>query len=191
MQLRYNPANGVWMPAPEARPRQRRFAQPEPLTRNQPVFKSVPLMPAYPRRPRQRMSAPPGYIRGPQYGKIPNRPVIHQPRIPRVPANIREKSKWGQYALTNTVPEPTILPKPNLPNMTRYNAVNMRQQQMRMEEQMRRRGGGMPDTPKYARRMIRARRVKPTDLGLNATRGSNSQLLNFGSYLGRTVGSPL
>jgi hypothetical protein len=191
-QLRYNPATGVWMPPLESRPRQHQFAQPAPLTRNQPYFRQIPIMPNYPNRPRRvRMSALPGNIRDPRFGNIPNRPVINQPNLPNLPKDYKDKSKWGQYTLTNTVPEPSILPKPNLPNMTKFNASYVKRGQSRINQKMRYRGGGVPEGAKQMRGMVRARKVKPSDLGINKTKGSNSQLLNFGSYLGRSVGSPL
>jgi len=189
MKLIYNPATGVWMPPPELRPREQQFARPQPLLSSTPRFAPLPPMPARPLRPNIQMATPRPVVSGPQYGRIPLRPQHVAPNIPQMPKEIRNRGKWGQYSITDTVPNPDVLPATNLPKMARYNANNIRSEQARIEAKIKNRGGGMPFGPQYqVHRGIRGKpRLTPADLGLNATKGSNSRLLGFGSSLGRTV----
>jgi hypothetical protein len=187
-RLRYNPATGVWMPAPEARPVQHQFARPRPMTQNRAFMNPIPSMPARPIRPNIRMAVPQAQVAGPNYGRIPVRPTMPHPRFKQLPKNIQEQGKWGQYAITNTLPEPTILPKPNLPNLASYNAAMVKNEQARIEEKIRGRGGGKPFAAQwFASKGIKRSRIRAVDLGRNKTGGSNSRLLNFGSHLGRTL----
>jgi len=189
--LRYNERSKTWMPSLNMRPRERQYAQPRPLLRNQPHFRPIPPMPAYPTRPRQKMAQIPGRVRGPQFYGVPNRPTINQPRIPKMPKHIEKKGRFGQHSITSTLPEPDILPRLNLPNSPKFDREFIKRGQVRAERRMRFSGGGMPDSARFMKRMVRHRRLRPNDLGINATKGSNSNLLNFGSYLGRTPGTPL
>jgi hypothetical protein len=148
-------------------------------------------MPAYPLQPRIRMAMPDPRIQGPQYAKIPNRPVINQPRMSRMPATIREKGKWGQYTLGETVPEPKVLPKANLPQFHKFNANMIKREQARIDQKIRTRGGIIPASARNMASYTKTRRVKPKDLGINRTKGSNSKFLSFGSYLGRSIGNSL
>lgn len=191
MKLVYNPATGVWMPAPEMRPKEHQFAQPQPLLRDVSVRTvPVPPMPALPLRPTIRMSALNPEVSGPQFRRIPNRPVSNQPRYPTLPPLIRQRAKFGQITVTDTLPNPDILPKATLPNLAQYNAANIKAGQQRIEQQMRTRRPGFPYAPPVSFRPKQGIRLRTTDLALNSTRGSNSRLLGFGSHLGRTLEQP-
>ena len=187
MKLIYNPASGVWMPPPELRPREQQFAQPQPLLSSTPRFAPLPPMPARPLRPNIQMATPRPVVHGPQYGRIPNMPRMPRARLPQMPIEIRKRGKWGQYSITDTVPNPDILPAPNLPKLANYNAQNMRSEQARINEKIKNYGGGKPMGLPVRFRAQRGLRLKAADLGLNATKGSNSKYLGFGSNLGRTV----
>lgn len=187
-RLIFNHATGTWMPAPELVPQMRYSVPMQPAVIGTPTFTPIPVGPAPPIQARiPQVSVSPHVYASAENG-IPLRPRMDQPRIPEMPKDIRDKGKWGQVAVVETLPKPDTIPAPNLPNMHAYNAQRINAYQASIEQKILNRESYGPDAQRPALQHVSVTRLKPADLGLNATHGSNSAMLRFGRSLGRTVG---
>jgi len=195
-KLCYNNATGVWSPCPELRPKQQQFVAPQQRIKAPRRYRAdpIPLMPAPELRPHPMRPRLNGQVQGPVQERIPNRPVMPQPNLPRMPAYIRQQAKHGRYAVIDD--QPKVLPKANLPKLHSFNSQQLMAAQQNINRKIRHRSGALPDGYNWYRGRLAeslgrtyrdANRVRRTDLALNKVKGSNSPLLNFGSHLGRTL----